>query len=77
MDVQRSWSDIYNTCDLAHDTRSHLGAAGSVYSVRITCVMHAYVKNVTKGSTYMHLDPVGTVQVGCRLRGAEETLTLR
>ena len=26
MDVQRSLSDIYNMCDLAHDTRSHLGA---------------------------------------------------
>ena len=51
MDVQRSLSDIYNTCDLAPAILDPIWALRKLYSVRITCVMHAYVKNVTKGST--------------------------
>ena len=56
MDVQRSLSDIYNKCDLAHDTRSQLGAQEALQ--RAHRVRNARVcKKLHKG-VHLGLDPV-------------------
>ena len=56
MDVQRSLSDIYNTCDLSHDTRSHLGAQEALQ--RAYRVRNARVCKNRDKPTHLRLDPV-------------------
>ena len=79
MDVQRSLSDIYNKCDLAHDTRSQtqLGAQEALqraHRVRNSRVM--YVQNLSPGCRSVGLcralsglcrGSVGTLSGLCRL----------
>ena len=64
MDVQRSLSDIYNMCDLAHDTRSHLGAQEALQRAYRVCSARLCKKR-HKG-VHLGLDPVGSYR---RLRG--------
>ena len=56
MDVQRSLSDIYNMCDLAHDTRSHLGAQEALQRAYRVCSARL-CKERHKG-VHLGLDPV-------------------
>ena len=56
MDVERSLSNIYNMCDLAHDTRSQLGAQEALQ--RAYRVRNARLCKKRLGSTYVGLDPV-------------------
>ena len=56
MDVQRSLSDIYNMCDLAHDTRSQLGAQEALQ--RAHRVRNARVCKKRNKGVHLGLDPV-------------------
>ena len=56
MDVQRSLSDIYNMCDLAHDTWSHLGAQEALQRAYRVCSARLCKKR-HKG-VHLGLDPV-------------------
>ena len=56
MDVQRSLSDIYNKCDLAHDTRSQLGAQEALQ--RAHRVRNARVCKKRHKGVHLGLDPV-------------------
>ena len=56
MDVQRSLSDIYNKCDLAHDTRSQLGAQEALQ--RAHRVRNARVCKKRNKGVHLGLDPV-------------------
>ena len=57
MDVQRSLSDIYNMCDLAHDTRSHLGAQEALQRAYRVCGARLCKKR--HNGVHLGLDPVG------------------
>ena len=56
MDLQRSLSDIYNMCDLAHDTLSHLGAQEALQ--RAYCVRNARVCKKRNKVVHLGMDPV-------------------
>jgi len=56
MDVQRSLSDIYNMCDLAHDTRSHLGAQEALQRAYRVCSARLCKKR--HNGVHLGLDPV-------------------
>ena len=56
MDVQRSLSDIYNTCDLSPDTRPHLGAQEALQ--RTYHVRNARVCKERNKGVHLGLDPV-------------------
>ena len=56
MDVQRSLSDIYNKCDLAHDTRSHLGAQEALQRAYRVCSARLCKKR--HNGVHLGLDPV-------------------
>jgi len=60
MDVQRSLSDIYNKCDLAHDTRSQLGAQEALQ--RAHRVRNARVCKKRNKGVHLGLDPVFQVR---------------
>ena len=62
MDVQRSLSDIYNKCDLAHDTRSQLGAQEALQ--RAHRVRNARVCKKRNKGVHLGLDPVLRVNCG-------------
>ena len=63
MDVQRSLSDIYNTWDLAHDTRSHLGAQEALQ--RAYRVRNARVCKKRNKGVHLGLDPVKSSTAVC------------
>ena len=66
MDVQRSLSDIYNKCDLAHDTRSHLGAQKALqraHRVRNARVCKKRNKGVHLSSNHSKSDISQTCEV--------------
>ena len=66
MDVQRSLSDIYNMCDLAHDTRSQLGAQEALqraYRVRNARVCKKRNKGVSNLARSGALDPTAVCPV--------------
>ena len=56
MDVQRLLSDRYNKCDLAHDTRSQLGAQEALQ--RAHRVRNARVCKKRHKGVHLGLDPV-------------------
>ena len=56
MDVQRSLSDIYKKCDLAHDTRYQLGAQEALQ--RAYRVRNARVCKKSNEGVHLALDPV-------------------
>ena len=62
MDVQRSLSDIYNMCDLTHDTRSHLGAHEALQRAYRVCSARLCKKR-HKG-VHLGLDPVASAAAG-------------
>ena len=69
MDVQRSLSDIYNKCDLAHDTRSQLGAQEALQ--RAHRMRNARVCKKRNKGVHLGLDPVRYIRAphmgtGCR-----------
>jgi hypothetical protein len=60
MDLQRSLSDIYNMCDLAHDTLSHLGAQEALQ--RAYCVRNARVCKKRNKVVHLGMDPVNNAE---------------
>ena len=73
MDVQRSLSDRYNKCDLAHDTRSQLGAQEALQ--RAHRVRNARVCKKRHKGVHLGLDPVGGARAQSREGAAGRQLT--
>ena len=75
MDVQRSLSDIYNTWDLAHDTRSHLGAQEALQ--RAYRVRNARVCKKRNKGVHLGLDPVPHGRVHATTVALDKRLCVR